>query len=212
MSCLLIGSSRLSPRSSSRRSGRFCVSRPVLRHDGREGGRLRRCYPFSVPISCRLPCPRACLPRAFLAIHLIRMAAGGWRSGVSAGRSACLPVSLYPCRCPSSRRFVFPFHGLFDWLCSVPCPDAVGMSSGGHTMPCVLSSSRVACCVSWLKRRGRGWLPRFRPSFRLPAICVSPRHAAPSSPMCLLGGGRWASRSCVPLASLIRNIAPSPVS
>lgn len=34
-------SSRPSPRPSSRRSGRFCVSRPVLRHDGRGGGRLR---------------------------------------------------------------------------------------------------------------------------------------------------------------------------
>lgn len=36
-----VGSSRFSPRSSSRRSGRFFVSRPVLRHDGRGGERMR---------------------------------------------------------------------------------------------------------------------------------------------------------------------------
>lgn len=40
MSCLPVGSPRLSSRSSSRRSGRFIssVSRPVLRHDGRGVG------------------------------------------------------------------------------------------------------------------------------------------------------------------------------
>lgn len=35
---LACGSYRLSPRSSSRRSGRFCVSLPVFRHGGRGGG------------------------------------------------------------------------------------------------------------------------------------------------------------------------------
>lgn len=118
---LACGSSRLSPRSSFRRAGWFISSlspRLATRWAGRRA--IAAFYPFSVPISCRLPrSPCACLPRVVpLSRPMMWMAAGGLLSvGSSCGLLACFVVSV---PCPSSRRSVFPFHGLFDWLgCSI---------------------------------------------------------------------------------------------
>lgn len=119
---LACGSSRLSPRSSFRRAGWFISSlssRLATRWAGR--WRLRRCYSFSVSISCRLPRPHvlACLG-AFLAIHLIRMAAGGWRC-LSARRAVCLLACLVvSAPCLSSRRSPFMGCSIGAVLCRPP--------------------------------------------------------------------------------------------
>lgn len=116
------------------------------------------------------------------------------------GLLAC-PVVFMSCRLLSLG------HSL-SWVvrlarfCAVP--RCCGYEFGGcRAPPCVLSSSRIVCCVSLLKRRGRGRLPRpprfycLRFAFRL--ACRSAL-----APPCLSSGGARTSRACVPLASLIR--------
>lgn len=124
MFCLpLICSSRLSSRCIVSSVGSVLrLSRPVLRHDRRGGGRIRCCcgvLSFLVLISCRLASfpVLACLG-PFLAIHLIRMAAEVCGSVGSAGGLFALPH----CIRAASRRSVVPFHGSFDWCGSVPSP------------------------------------------------------------------------------------------
>lgn len=148
MSCLpLIGSFRLSPRSSSRRSGRFIISpRLATRLAGR---RRLRCdcgvLSFLILISCRLSRLHvlACLG-AFLSRPMMWMAAGGWRSVESAGcLLACSAVVSVPFRLSSLCRSIswlvrlvrLGFVVLMQWR---------GFGFGGcHAMPCVIPSSPI---------------------------------------------------------------------
>lgn len=166
ISCLPIGPSRLSPRFATRWAVRRAID---------------ACYPFSVPISCRLPRPRVCLPRGVPApvprSVLMWMATGGWRS---VGSACCLlscPVVSVPFRPLVSS---LPFHGLFDWCGSVPFPDVVGMSSGA-IMPCRASSRpprlSSVVCDELIKTARTEMTFSLPPPFRFPAICVSPRPA-----------------------------------
>lgn len=103
-----VGSSPPSPRLSARWAGRMADAVRL---------RLRRAIvPRSDFAVCLVPV-FACLG-SFIAIYLIRMAAGG----LSARRAVCLltcSVVSVPCRPLVSS---LPFHGLFDWCGSVPSP------------------------------------------------------------------------------------------
>lgn len=92
------------------------LPRPVLRHDGRGGGRmLCGCRLSRLPVL-------ACLG-SFLAIHLMRMAAEVY--GLSARWAGCLlcPVVSVPCR-PSSHPSLFPMARSID-AARLRCPDAM---------------------------------------------------------------------------------------
>lgn len=112
MSCLPIGS----PRLSSRRSGRFIIS--FAPSCDTVGGASGDCCVLSVLRSDFLPpalFPCACLPRGRCSrprSSLRPDVDGGGRFAVcrlDVG-FACLLISLYPC-CAASCRSVFPFHG-----------------------------------------------------------------------------------------------------
>lgn len=136
------------------------------------------------------------------------MAAGGWRS---VGSACCLlarrPVVSVPFRLSSLCRSI-------SWLVRLmrfgAVPRCCGYEFGGcHALPCVLPSSPIACCVSLLKRRGRRWLPRFRPRFYslrfVFRLAPLPR---PHSCACLAAG---VGVSCLRFAYLSdTHIAPSP--
>lgn len=85
-----LASSRLSSRLSSHRSGRFCVSRPVLRHDGRGVGRLRRAIrsPFRFLAACLVPL--CLLTSGRFSFRLDADGGGGWSVGSAGGLPACL--------------------------------------------------------------------------------------------------------------------------
>lgn len=100
------------------------------------GGETSDCgwLSFFVLISCRLPRSPvlACLG-AFLAIHLMRMAAEV--CGLSSRRAVCLLAPLYPCR---AALFVSPLGRSISWLvrlvrlCAVPRCCGFGFGGGCH--------------------------------------------------------------------------------
>lgn len=142
MSCLPIGPSRLSPRLSSRRSGRLVSSlAPFLDTMGGETGDCGW-LSFSVSISCCLPrSPCACLPRGVSRHPSDADGGGGLRSVVSAGGLLACPVVSVPCR-PfrfAARSFHLMARSIGAALCRPPML-LVWVRWGGVSCSCRASS------------------------------------------------------------------------
>ena len=150
-----LGSSFLSPRLETRWAGRRAIALRL------------RCASFLVLISPPTSFPVLNCLGAFLAIHLMRMAAE--ICGLSSRRDGCLLCPVVSVPLPS---FVSDPGRFIPWLVRLMRLGAVALMSWrgcefGLSMPYRVPSHplRLLYCVSLLKRRGRRRLPCLRPRF-----------------------------------------------
>lgn len=137
--------------------------------------------PFRFLAACLVSPVLACLG-SFLALPMIWMASGGWRSVDSVCCLLACPVVSVPCRLISSLGRSISW--LVRWCGSVPSPDVVGMGSGGrscHAVRPLVISGRL---LRELVKTARAVALAHSSPFRLPAICVSSCPVVLSLPAC----------------------------